>query len=197
MNQDFRKNITLTQIRPIYLGKIKPYQNLSILITFFLFILILTLFQIENNFVKELTVILIFLCIGTTAISLLLSLPFIFSQKKDFANISNGVISIEIDHKVLKFNSKDLKFVINIERKNLGTLFSINPNVSKYFSNWGNFIVIPSNGSGEEQYIEFIPNEDIFKIIPQLRIVPKKKSFLNQNSNEIFENFKAFMSSFF
>lgn len=105
----------LTLIQPSILGKIKPYQNLSLIILCIILLITLTLSWFENKVLGNIVVYLIVLSCIILTIFILLSLPFLFFKRLQIATITNSFISFEMNHKLVEFNIHNLRFLLNID----------------------------------------------------------------------------------
>lgn len=173
-------NISLTLIHPLILGKIKPYQNLSLIISCVILLIAFTLSWVDNKVFSNIIGYLIALSCVLIITFILLSLPFFFFKKLEIATITNGIMSIDIDHKPVEFDTRNLRFLLNIDSKFLGGKEPLAPEIVKDLSTWGNYIVIPL-GSMKDIYIQFIPDEDLFKVIPKLKIETYKSRLILMN----------------
>jgi homoserine kinase len=65
-----------------------------------------------------------------------------------------------------------------------------NSEIIKDLSTWGNYIVIPSQSSPKDIYIQFIPDEDFLKVLPQLKIKTyKSRSILMNDTTDLLKKF--------
>jgi uncharacterized membrane protein len=71
-------NITLTLIYPLILGKIKPYQNLSLIISCVILLIAFTLSWFDNKILSNIVGYLLVLSGVLIITFILLSLPFLF-----------------------------------------------------------------------------------------------------------------------
>lgn len=183
-------NISLTLIHPLILGKIKPYQNLSLIISCVILLIAFTLSWFDNKMLSNIIGYLIALSGVLIITFILLSLPFFFVKKLEIATITNGIMSIDIDHKPAEFNTQNLRFLLNIDSKIVGGKEPFTTEIVKDLSTWGNYIVIPSESSIKDIYIQFIPDEDLFKVIPQLKIETcKSRSILMNDTTDLLKKF--------
>ena len=174
-------NITLTLIQPSFLGKLKPFQNLSLIITCTLLLIAFTLSWFDSNILSNIAGYLVALSLVPIITFILLSLPFFFFKRLEIATITNRVMSIDINNKPAQFDIQELKFLLNIDSKLLENKEPLNSEIIKDLSTWGNYIVIPCESPLEDIYIQFIPGEDLLKVLPQLKIETKKNSSILMN----------------
>lgn len=184
-------NISLNLIQPLILGKIKPYQNLSLIISCVILLIAFTLSWFDNKMISNMVGYLIVLSGVLIITFILLSLPFFFFKRLEIASIKNGVMSIDIDHKPAEFNTQNLRFLLNIDSRLIGGREPLTSEIVKDLLTWGNYIVIPSESSMKDIYIQFIPDEDLFKVLPQLKIETcKSRAILMNDTTDLL---KAFM----
>lgn len=189
MNDD----ISLTLIHPLILGKIKPYQNLSLIISGVLLLLAFILSVFDNHILSSVTGYLVVLCVLFIILFILLSLPFFF-KKLEIAMITNEIISIDIDHKPTEFNIKDVKFLLNLDSKFLMVNELLTAETVRSLSTWGNYIVVPSHSSMKDIYVQFIPDEDLLKILPQIKIeTNKRRSILMNDTDDMLKSFMGLL----
>lgn len=183
-------NLSITLIHPLILGKIKPYQNLSLIISCVILLIAFTLSWFDNKMLSNMAGYLIALSGVLIIAFMLLSLPFFFFKRLEISTITNGVMSIDIDRKPAEFNTQDLRFLVNIDSKLVKGKESLPPEIAKDLSTWGNYIVIPSESSIKDIYIQFIPDEDLFKVLPQLKIETcKSRSILMNDTTDLLKKF--------
>jgi hypothetical protein len=118
----------------------------------------------------------------------LLSLPFWFSKRTEIATMINGVLFLNIEQKPAKYDLKQVKFLLNID-SNLLDNNNLYSQTAKNLKTWGNYIVVPSENPLKDMYIQFIPDEDIFKVLPQLNIESYKyRPVLMGNTKDLATN---------
>lgn len=62
--------------------------------------------------------------------------------------------------------------------------------ILKDLSVWGNYIVISSEDTLKDKFIQFIPDEDLLKVLPQLKLEAiKSRSILMNDTTHLFKNF--------
>ncbi|WP_188627516.1 hypothetical protein [Pedobacter quisquiliarum] len=121
---------------------------------------------------------------------ILLSLPFFFFKRLEIATITNGVLSISIDGKPAEFKTQDLILLLNTGSKAVRGNEPLTPELVNELSTWGNYIVITSECSMKNIYIQFIPDEDLFKVLPQLKIeTSKSRSILMNDTTDLLKKF--------
>lgn len=129
--------------------KIKPSQNLSLIILGLLWLFIVLLLPFNNHITRTIASYLII----TSAIPLfsliLLSIPFLFIRKKSTATITKNHVIIDNIH----YNLDEVTILVNIDQIELKK----HPdNLIKKLPKWGNFLIINNNVK-----IEFIPTLSI------------------------------------
>lgn len=183
-------NISLTLIHPMILGKIKPYQNLALIISCILLLVAFTLAWFDNKVLSNMVGYLIALSGLLLIAFFLLSLPFFFFKRMEIATITNGVMSIDIGHKRADFSIHDIRFLLNCNSELVRADQPLTLNTFKNLSTWGNYIVIPSECSRKNIYIQFMPDEDLFKVLPQLKIeTSKSRSILMYDTTDLLKKF--------
>ena len=183
-------NITLKLIHPLILGKIKLYQNLSLIILCIVLLLAFTLSWFEIKILNYVVGYLLGLSILLIILFILLSLPFLFFKRLEIVKITNGLLSITIDNKPIEFNIDNLRFLLNIEDEILENKRHLNSEIIKGLSTWGNYVVITSKNSHREIYIQFIPDEDFLELLPQLNIETyKSRSILMNDTTDLIKKF--------
>jgi hypothetical protein len=183
-------NSSLTLIYPVILGKIKPFQNLSLIISCILLLVAFTLAWFDNKVLSNMVGYLIALSGLLLITFFLLSLPFFLFKRLEVATIANGIMSIDIDHKRTDFNTDDIKFLLNCNSELVRDDQPLTLNTFKDLSTWGNYIVIPSDCSRKNIYIQFKPDEDLFKVLPQLKIeTSKSRSILMYDTTDLLKKF--------
>lgn len=163
-------NICLTLIHPLILAKIKPYQNLSLIFSSVLLLLCFTLSPINNKILSNIIGHLLALSIVLIILFIILSLPFLIFKRLEIATIKNGIMFTNIDHKPAEFSTQNLRFLLNINRKSSADKEPLTLEMIKNLSTWGNYIVIRSESTQKDIYMQFIPDEDLLKVLPQLKI---------------------------
>lgn len=183
-------NITLTIIHPLILGKIKPYQNISLIISCVILLIAFTLSWFDNKILSHIVGYLLVLSGVFIITFILLSLPFFFLKRLEIATITDGFMSIDIDHRPKKIYIQNLRFLLNINSKLLEGREPLAHEISKELSTWGNYIIVPSESSVKNIYIQFIPDKDFLKLLPQLKIKTyKTRSILMNDTTDLLKNF--------
>lgn len=182
-------NIILTLVYPSFLGKIKPYQNFSLIISGLAILLAFTLSWFDNKLVLDIAMYLFLSGIILLIPFILLSLPFLL-KKIEIIAITNGVISIETDHNLTEINIQKLSFLLNVDRKLLENKDPLISEITKDLSAWGNYIIIPAENSLKVTYIQFIPDESFLELLPQLKIETyKSRPILMNDTTDLLKSF--------
>lgn len=154
--------------------RIKPIQNLSIIIFAtcwgFIFIIIFLRF----SWVSFLFNILLF--ISGFAFTLFIILSFFFLKKNRI-----GIVKV----------NNDIIVIGNNRYKTTECFIDLNMNTAnpiKTLPFWGNYIVLPNNKN-----IEFEPNKDIEKFVGYIKVSNSKRSALSMKTTDLFNNLMSLL----
>ena len=182
-------DIILTTIHPSILGKIKPYQNLTLIILCIILLAVFTLSWFDNKVLISIVGGLIVLSGVLMLIFILLSLPFLLFKRLEIAIIRDGILTIYTGNKPSQYDVHNLTFVLNINRRHTENEVPLNPEMADYFLAWGNYIVISSEGVPNDIRIQFIPDKDLYKLVPQINIeIHKSRSILMNDTTDLLKN---------
>lgn len=181
---------TLILIYPLLLGKIKPYQNLSLITSGVISIIAFIFSWFDNKFLSLITNYLLFASCISITLFIILSLPFLFLEKREIVVITDDIIHLKIDRKPTEFNIQKLEFLFNIDRKDLENKNIPPTELIKSLSVWGNYIVISSEISFKKTYVQFLPNEQLLNELSKIKIKTyRKKSILMYDTTELLRKF--------
>lgn len=154
--------------------KVKPIQNLSIIIFAICWIFIFILIFIPYSWAVFL--FYIFLIISGLSLLLFISLSLFFIRKNRI-----GVVKI----------NKDIIMVNNSKYRANECFIDLNVNASESIKKlpfWGNYIVLSDNKN-----IEFEPNKDMEKLVDCISVSNSKRSALSMKTTDLFNNLMSFL----
>lgn len=182
-------NIILTLVRPSFLGKIKPYQNLSLIIWGVSLLLIFMLALFNHVFLSKISDHAMLLTVFFFVVFVILSLTFLL-QKTEILTIKDWDGFIEIDKKLIAFDIKKVRFLLNIDIKRWQNQELLKSGLINDLSFWGNYMIIPSENLSKNIYIQFLPDEDFLSMGSELTVeVYKRKFSLMMDTSDMFKSF--------
>ncbi len=141
--------------------KIKPAQNLSLVIAGILWIIILPLLFLQNESLARIAAYLIIFSILPISSFLLLSVPFLFKKRTGKALLENNELKINGD----SYSLSQIEFTLNIDQHDWADSAKSMDQKLKSLPKWGNYINIGSN-----KKIEFEPNQDVSNLLDSANI---------------------------
>ncbi len=130
-------SITLTLIYPSILGKIKPYQNLSLISLFIVLLGAFILSWFDNKFLSNIFTFLLIL--SGILLTAFISLSFFYLfDRLETATITNDVLSIKVNNKPLEIQLEKLRFVVNIDPKLIENESRLTPEMNTETDTTGN-----------------------------------------------------------
>lgn len=172
--------LSLILVNYNFLRKIKPIQNLSLIIASALWVIILPLLLFENETMARIAGYFVVFSIIPISLFLVLSIPFLFFNK-------TGTALLEDDKLVIDEKSYDLKKVrlkLNIDQSEwVNTSRSIAQKI-KSLPKWGNYLIL---NTGKE--LEFKPTKQLEKFLDSIKISGhEKRSVLMVKTTDLFSN---------
>lgn len=144
--------VTLNLVDYSFHRKIKPIQNLSLVITGVLWIIILPLLFLKNPSLSRIAAYLMLFSIMPISIFLILSIPFLFKKKVGKALLKNDRLIINED----SYSLDRVEFKLNIDQPEWTDPTKSLDQKLKSLPKWGNYIYIDSKNE-----FEFEPHRDI------------------------------------
>lgn len=163
--------------------KMKPVQNISLIIFTLSWLFIFVFLFFNNRIVSILFYSIMVISIVSGAIAIVTSL-FFFKRK------IIGVIEIYKNKIILEdreFNDiNDFYLDLNIEGSKVHTL---DEEIIKKLPFWGNFFV----NEKKDLKIEFEPHYELKKIVPHIKIKNTKRSALSMKTTDLFNNLMSLL----
>lgn len=164
--------------------KLKPIQNLSLIIFTISWVFIFILLFSNSRWAAILFYTFIVLSLISIVITIIISL--FFFKKKKIGTLEINQEKIIIDNKYT-YATKDCYFDLNVD--SLEKQEKANKENIKEFPFWGNFIIQEKNNIK----IEFEPNTDFEKIIPYIKINNRKRPALSMKTTDLFKNLMSLL----
>lgn len=149
--------------------KIKPFQNISLIIFCICWLLIFILLLFEKSTFNLIFNILFGLSIFSLLTFLFLSLFFLKQNKKG---------KIYINESFIIFN--DIEYALNQCLLDLNLYSTDNINNLPF---WGNYFILPNNNK-----IEFLPDKNLNLISEKINISNAKRSVLSMKTTDLFKS---------
>lgn len=149
--------LSLNLVDYTFQRRIKPIQNLSLIVAGILWIFILPLLLLNNQNLSAIASYLILFSIVPFSLFLVMSIPFFFKKK---------IGEVIIDRDKIKLNDRSynlnhIRFELNIDQATwMDTTKSITKKI-KSLPKWGNYIFI----SDKNIQLEFEPSESLEEIV--------------------------------
>lgn len=141
--------------------KIKPIQNLSLVVVGVLWIIILPLLFLQNPSLARIAAYLMLFSIMPISIFLILSIPFLFKKRVGKALLQNDGLIINED----SYSLDRIEFKLNMDQSEWADSTKSLDQKLKSLPKWGNYIYIDSNNE-----FEFEPHRDIHYFINPITV---------------------------
>lgn len=165
--------------------KIKPAQNLSLVIAGILWIIILPLLFLQNESLARIAAYLMIFSILPISSFLLLSIPFLFKKRTGKALFKDNELKINDDFYTLD----QIELTLNIDQHEWSDSSKEIDQKLKSLPKWGNYINVGSN-----KKIEFEPNQDINNILDSANIKGyEKRPALMVKTADLFNNLMSIL----
>lgn len=155
------ESISISLVNHSFQRKVKPIQNLSLIIAGGLWLIILPLLFLGNESLARAAGYLIIFSGVPIVIFLLLSIPFLFSNK-------TGSILLKDNQLIIGKNSYDLGrvlFKLNIDQSDWDDTSKSYTEKIHSLPKWGNYLIVNKN-----EEFEFLPDRKIEKYLLSIKI---------------------------
>jgi len=163
--------------------KLKPIQNISLIIFTVSWVFIFILLFFSSSWATILFYIFLLLSLISIVISIITSLLF-FKKKK------TGILEIDKEKVIINnkniYNTKDCYFDLNVDSFEKHEVYKES---IKKLPFWGNFIIQEKDNIK----IEFEPNINLEKLIPYIKIKNTKRPALSMKTTDLFNNLMSLL----
>lgn len=174
-------SVTLNILDCSLLRKLKPIQNLSLIIFTFSWLFIFTLLFFNNRFANIL--FYLFITISLMGLVAFISISLFFLQKKKIGTIEINKEKIVINDEI--YNTEDCYFDFNTDSLEV----EYDEDIIKKLPFWGNFITVEKSNLK----IEFEPNENLEHIYSHIKIKNTKRPALSMKTTDLFNNLMSLL----
>lgn len=163
-----------------FLRRIKPIQNICLLIIFNILITYLIIVYFEINFLQNLAAFILLISIILFVLFLLLTISNLYKKKNGLLVLTDNQINISND----VYELSNIQFIINIDQTEWLNKSKLIDKKINSLPKWGNYIVLESG-----KKIEFEPNENLNKIIEKINVEGyHKRPFLLVKTSDLFNS---------
>jgi hypothetical protein len=183
------ESVTLTLVDYSFHRKVKPYQNLALIITCVLWLIILTLLLFEEKNFAHFITYSIAISFLSLVVFLFLSSIFLFKRKIGQVTISNNQTDIIIGDSKEKIDSKDVMLKLNIDKAEWENKKSNTKELISSLPMWGNFLFLNISDPNKANSLEFEPDERMANVLSQIALTTyEKRPLLLVKTSDLLKN---------